>query len=152
MPIPEMTPESAKTLLDDGEGYFYVDVRTVTEFVEGHVPGAVNVPLLEHNPASGMMEPNPQFLSVMESTFARDARLILGCRSGGRSAMAVELLQRFGYGNARNMVGGFIGGEDSFGNVIRGWLALKYPVEFGDGGDASYAKVLTKSQFNETRK
>ena len=41
MPIPEMTPESAKTLLDDGEGYFYVDVRTVTEFVEGHVPGAV---------------------------------------------------------------------------------------------------------------
>src|SRR5687767_13784376 len=46
-------PEEAEKLI--AEGYTYVDVRSVPEFEQGHVPGALNVPLL-HSAAGGMQE------------------------------------------------------------------------------------------------
>ncbi len=65
-------PAGARELVQ-GE-HDVIDVRSVEEFEEGHVPGAYNVPLLFRG-AMGM-SPNPAFLEVMLRHFARDRRLV----------------------------------------------------------------------------
>ena len=42
--VKRVTPPEASTLL--GEGWVYLDVRSIPEFDDGHPPGAANVPLL----------------------------------------------------------------------------------------------------------
>jgi E3 ubiquitin-protein ligase RNF13 len=69
-------PAGVRRLLEPDSGYLYVDVRTVEEFEQGHVPGAYNVPLLFRTPVG--MEPNPEFLAVVQRRFAKDQKLVLG--------------------------------------------------------------------------
>ncbi len=143
--IPEITPADAKKRLDERNGYLYLDVRSVAEFRAGHVPGAINIPIAEPNPATGQMEPNPEFLAVVEATISPETPLIVGCKSGGRSARACAVLLRAGYAGPRNMVGGFGGAVDESGQVIHeGWSTLGFPVEQGDGGNRSFQSVSTK--------
>lgn len=145
MAIPEITPAEAKKLLDENNDYVYLDVRSVAEFVAGHAPGAMNIPIAEPNPATGQMEPNPDFLSVVEATIPRDAKLIVGCKSGGRSARAAAMLFQTGYANVHNMVGGFGGAVGPDGMVVtKGWSMLGYPVERGEAGERSYKSISVK--------
>lgn len=147
MTIPEVTPAEAKKLLDENAGYVYLDVRSVSEFVAGHAPGAMNIPIAEPNAATGQMEPNPDFLSVVEATIPRDAKLIVGCKSGNRSARACGMLIRAYYNSPHNMVGGFGGALAPDGTVTtKGWSMLGYPVEHGDGGELSYQALVSKSR------
>ncbi|MGC4070463.1 MAG: rhodanese-like domain-containing protein [Polyangiaceae bacterium] len=90
-----VTPEEAKALLD--EGYVYLDVRSEPEFEAGHPPKAINVPL-QHAAAGGMV-PNDDFLAVVEANLAKDARVVIGCKAGGRSRRAAEILSAAGYEN-----------------------------------------------------
>lgn len=71
-----LDPKAVKQRLDQG-GWTYLDVRTVEEFEEGHVPGAYNVPILFRNPASGMT-PNPEFVAVVKRHFGPEARIVFG--------------------------------------------------------------------------
>ncbi|KAL9682420.1 hypothetical protein QQ045_014218 [Rhodiola kirilowii] len=86
-------------------GHKYLDVRTRQEFDEGHVSGAVNIPYLLSN--EGSMSKNPKFLEVA-SKFGGDDKIIVGCRSGKRSLMAVEDLRSAGYSKATNIEGGYL--------------------------------------------
>ncbi len=61
----------------DGGNWIYVDVRTVEEFVQGHVPGAWNVPFAFSDPAGGMV-PNAAFVEVITRHFTFDSHLVLG--------------------------------------------------------------------------
>ena len=141
MPIAQVTPEEAKRLLDSG-GFVYLDVRTVPEFVNGHAPSALNIPVAEVNPQTGRMEINEKFLGVVAANIPPDAQLIVGCKTGGRSATACEMLAQAGYKNLRNMLGGFSGVTDPNGQVVQeGWSTLGYPVERGDGGAKSYSSL-----------
>ncbi len=145
MSITQVTPEEAKRLLDSG-GYVYLDVRTVPEFVAGHPPSAYNVPVAEPNPATGQMEVNPRFLSVVQGALPPGTALVVGCRTGGRSAMACEMLADVGYKNLRNMEGGFAGTTDSTGQIVQeGWSTLGQPIERGDGGKKSYATLTART-------
>jgi len=145
MNIVNITPEEAKRLLDSA-GFVYLDVRTVPEFVNGHAPAAWNVPVAEVNPATGRMEPTAAFQGVIERNFPRDAHLVVGCKTGGRSAAACEILARAGYKNLRNIDGGFMGVTDPSGQVVKeGWSTLGYPVERGDGGEKSYESLRCKA-------
>ena len=147
MVIPEITPADAKKRLDERNGYVYLDVRSVAEFAAGHVPGAINIPIAEPNPATGQMEPNPDFLFVVEAAIPRDAKLIVGCKSGGRSARACGMLLRAGYTDPRNMVGGFGGAVGPDGAVVsEGWSMLGYPIEHGEEGEGSYKSILGKTR------
>lgn len=67
-----------------------IDVREQEEFAEGHVDGAVNIPLsnLTHN--------------MRLNTIPKNQPLVLYCRSGNRSAHAMRLLQQIGYRNVTN--------------------------------------------------
>jgi rhodanese-related sulfurtransferase len=141
MSIAQVPPEEAKRLLDSG-GAVYLDVRTVPEFVNGHAPSALNIPVVEMNPQIGAMELNEKFLGVVAANIPPDTQLIVGCKTGGRSATACEMLAQAGYKNLRNLVGGFGGVTDPAGQVVQeGWSTLGYPVERGDGGAKSYSSL-----------
>jgi len=134
MSITQVTPEEAKRLLDRG-GILYLDVRTVPEFVNGHPPSALN-------PQTGRMEVNEKFLGVVTANISPDAQLLVGCKTGGRSATACDMLTKAGYKNLRNVIGGFAGVTDPAGQVVQeGWSTLGYPIERGDGEAKSYSSL-----------
>ena len=145
MAIPEITPEQAKTRLDSGQGYVYLDVRTVPEFNNGRPPGALNIPVAEPNPVLGQMELNPKFMALVEATFSKDSRILVGCKTGGRSAKATEMMLKAGYKDVVSVDGGFMGITDDKGDVVKeGWSTLGYPVERGEAGERGYAAISRK--------
>jgi rhodanese-related sulfurtransferase len=134
-------PEEAEKLI--AEGYTYVDVRSVPEFEQGHVPGALNVPLL-HSAAGGMQE-NPDFMSVMEGAFDKSEKLLLGCRSGNRSLRAAKMLSIAGFENLTELLTGWEGSRDAFGRPQPGWSKKGLPVETGNPEGQSYDSVRQRA-------
>jgi len=133
MQIPQITPEDARGLLDTRR-WTYLDVRTMPEFFQGHVPGSINIPVAEISLATSRLEFNPNFLSAVQSRIPVDTNLIVGCKSGVRSMSACEVLMSAGYANVRNLDGGFGGVTDGSGQIIQdGWATLGYPIERGAG-------------------
>jgi len=126
MSIRETTPEQARALLQD-EGWTYLDVRTVEEFEAGHVPGAYNIPIFFAG--SYGMQPNADFVEAVKRTFQATERLVVGCKAGGRSRRACELLAHAGFGELVNMDGGFHGRPDETGRIVQqGWQASGFEV------------------------
>lgn len=147
MAVKQISPEEAKALLDSGDGYIYVDVRSLQEFEQGHPAGAYNVPYKHVNPEMRMLQENPDFLSVMQASFPTDAKLLLGCATGIRSNTAGYLLEQHGYTDLSNIQAGFSGQKDMMGNIIKaGWQQLKYPVESGDGKNKGYKALSQKKE------
>lgn len=65
-----------------------VDVRTPVEFADGHVAGSINIPLDQFQARMGEIDPSQP--------------VILCCASGGRSAMAKQILEGAGHTQAHN--------------------------------------------------
>ena len=123
--VERISAKDAKRRMDE-EGWVYVDVRSVPEFEQGHPNGAYNVPLLHMG--EGGMQPNPSFLDVVSRTFAKDDKIVIGCRSGVRSLRAAELLEGAGYTHVAEQRGGYGGARGSFGQVSEpGWQAEGLP-------------------------
>src|SRR5215471_6374574 len=89
MPNRIMPQEAAKLV---AEGYTYVDVRSIPEYEQGHPAGAKNVPFMHLE--GGRMVLNAEFMQVMEKLYPKDSKLVVGCKSGGRSLQAATLLER----------------------------------------------------------
>ena len=68
--------------------YYLVDVRTLAEYREGHIPTAANIPVGD--------------IGSRPPTSGKTDLVILYCRSGSRSATAKQLLERLGYTNVVN--------------------------------------------------
>ena len=137
MSYENVDPSQAQELLDGGEDYTYVDVRSIPEFENGHPAGAVHVPLMhrEHD----QMVPNMDFLRICELNFDHGARLIIGCQSGARSLRAAEALVAAGYEGIVHMDGGFGGARNEMGQIVaEGWMQQGLPVEYGAGDSQSY--------------
>ncbi len=126
--------------LQTEEGYSYIDVRSVPEFENGHPEGACSVPLLHLDTATRQMQPNPDFLAVVQAHFPTGGKLLIGCQMGGRSARAAQLLASAGYETAVNVDGGFGGRRDPVtGQVMaEGWAPAGLPVEGGGAADRGY--------------
>lgn len=138
MTIKRVTPDEASKLLE--QGWKYVDVRSVVEFEQGHPAGSYNVPLLHRGP--GGMTPNPDFLAVMESCFAADDKLVLGCRTGSRSLRAANALADSGFETVVDMRGGFGGERTPSGSVTcEGWQARDLPVATAPETGRSYSEL-----------
>ena len=122
------------------EGYSYIDVRSISEFENGHPEGASSVPLLHLDTATRQMRPNPDFLAVMQAHFAAGAKLLIGCQMGGRSARAAQVLAGAGYETAVNVDGGFGGRRDPATSRVmaEGWAEAGLPVETGASADRGY--------------
>ena len=75
-------------------GAVLLDVRTHSEYEQGHIPGSFNLPLQELDNAEALLD-------------NKEVPLYVYCRSGTRSRQAVHQLQYMGYENAKN-IGGII--------------------------------------------
>ncbi len=126
------------------QGYEYLDVRSRPEFDQGHPSGAWNVPLLNAGPG-GRMQANADFMAVVKANFAPDAKLLVGCKSGGRSARAVQMLAEVGYSELVDVRGGFSGEPDPAGGVaVAGWKDSGLPVSEQPEAGHSYAELREK--------
>lgn len=90
--IQEVHHQVAKAMLD--AGVQLVDVRYEEEFVDGHIPGAIHIPLHE------LRDKAPSLLNP-------DQRYVVCCRSGKRSRVGALLLSQFGF-QAVSMQGGLL--------------------------------------------
>jgi rhodanese-related sulfurtransferase len=139
--VRRVLPDEAKQLMD--EGWTYLDVRSVREFEGGHPEGAYNIPLLDLGP--GGMQPNPDFMAAAERTFPRDARLVVGCGSGGRSLRAASMLEAAGFQNVIDQRAGFGGSQDALGRVEQGWAARGLPVSRAAAPGRSWRELAGKA-------
>jgi phage shock protein E len=87
----------------NGTAHLLLDVRTPEEYADGHISGAVNIPLAE---LANQLSQVPQNIPV-----------VVYCRSGNRSAQAATLLKEAGYTQVLDMGG------------IVDWVEAGYPVE-----------------------
>jgi hydroxyacylglutathione hydrolase len=81
-----------------------LDVRSATEWDEGHLPGASHVPL--------------GYLSDRLGDIPRDRPVVVQCQSGGRSSIAASILERAGFSDVSNLTGG-----------LSAWTASGLPLE-----------------------
>lgn len=110
-----ISPAEAFAKMND-EGFTYVDVRTPEEFEAGHPRGARNVPL------------GDTFVIDMAKAFARDAKIIVGCKAGGRSARAAHELAAAGFTNVLDQRAGWDGTRGTFGEIVEpGWSRCGLP-------------------------
>ena len=141
----EINPKIAKDTLDGAKPAIYLDVRTAEEFAQGHVPGAYCIPIRQLTP-TGMMQPNEDFPRVVQAHVPKDATIIVGCKSGQRSAQAADLMVRLGYTDVSNMLGGFCGQHSPGGEMMQaGWQDLTYPVSNTPTEGRSYAELLAQA-------
>lgn len=88
-----------------GSGAYVVDVRTPQEFAQGHVPGAINLPVEE--------------VARWADTLPKDKPVYLYCRSGNRSRQAAAYLKGKGYTNLYNVEGGVLAIESAGYPLVR---------------------------------
>ncbi len=100
----------------DPEKVKILDVRTNEEFLfVGHAPMAWNIPIFVQKyewdaaKAKYPMAPNPDFLPEVAKLAKPTDTLLVTCRSGGRSAMAVNQLAQAGFKNLYNIIDGVEG-------------------------------------------
>ena len=130
MSVKQIDPKQTYETLRQDSNAVYLDVRTSAEFEAGHVPGAVNIPVMSPDPLSRRMTPNPNFLETVQAAYSKDKKVICGCQMGGRSQFAAEMLDRAGFTDVSNMTGGFGGAKDPMGRLVApGWLQSDLPVE-----------------------
>jgi rhodanese-related sulfurtransferase len=144
--VKRVTPVEAEALLK--QGWIYLDVRSIPEFEGGHPTGAANVPLLHQT--GGRMAPNPAFQSVVEWNFPKDAKIVVGCKAGGRSLQAATLMEAAGYTNIVDMRGGFHGERDNFGRVsCAGWAECGLPCEASADAEKTYAQLEMRATLRK---
>lgn len=81
-----------------------LDVRSQTEWQQGHIPGSLNLPLNQ--------------LASRLSELPREGNLVVHCQGGYRSAIASSLLQGEGFEHVFDLVGGY-----------KAWVQSKLPTE-----------------------
>ncbi len=95
----DVTPEEALKIIESGREVFVLDVRTPEEFESGHLPNAVNIDILD---------------SGFSDRFARTIHggcCLVYCKSGVRSAKALEALRDMGLACIYHMHAGYTGWE-----------------------------------------
>ena len=88
--------------LDDDDKAFIVDVRTIEEYEESHIPNSKLMDI--KNPKS--------FIEEIEN-LDKDLNYYVYCHSGVRSVQACQIMKTFGINNVYNLLGGISewGGE-----------------------------------------
>jgi rhodanese-related sulfurtransferase len=103
--LPQISVDELHARIKDAaQGLQIVDVRRPAEFADGHVPGAVNIPMID-------LEENYQELDARRPTHVI-------CAGGYRSSAAASLLESKGFNELYNVTGG-----------TSAWINAQYPTE-----------------------
>ncbi len=93
-----------------------LDVRTIDEYLNiGHAEMAYNIPAFlqtydwDAEKKCFSFKMNDDFVAQVKEVCKPDDIILVTCRSGGRSALAVNLLEKLGYKFAYNITDGFEG-------------------------------------------
>ncbi len=92
-----------------------IDVREPGEYAAGHIVGAVNIPrgVLEFE-----VDGHPAVNCRKDAALShRQQPVVLYCRTGGRSALAAEALDRLGFREPLSLAGGFMAWAEAGGAV-----------------------------------
>ena len=98
----DINVQELKQKIDSGEEFVFIDVREVHEYEEFNL-GAKLIPLGNIATAISDLEEH------------KEAEVIVHCRSGARSGMAQQLLTEAGFKNVRNLLGGVLAWQETFG-------------------------------------
>lgn len=102
----KIKPEELKKMIDSGsKDYILIDVRDDSEFKEGHMPTAINIPL--------------NIIASKQDILAKDKKIIVYCNAGNRSYMAYRKLMRMEYKNL-------------YQTLFADWQSSKMPVIKGN--------------------
>jgi len=93
-------------------GVRIIDVRAPHEWAEGHLPGAIHIPL------ASLPE------RAAELAASAGGPIAIHCRGGGRSSIASSLLQAHGVAQVMNVTEGY-----------EGWVAAGYPIDRDEESD-----------------
>lgn len=104
--IKQTTVADVKRRMDAGEQFHLVDTREESEWARGHIAGARWL-------GKGIIERD-----IEAQIPDKNAKIILYCGGGFRSALAADNLQKMGYTNVESMDGGW-----------RGWTEAGLPTE-----------------------
>lgn len=72
--------------------FFIIDVRSKKEYQEGHINGAINIPLFS--------------IKKNIDKINKDKKILVYCQSGTRSQKALVILKELGFENVYNLKGG----------------------------------------------
>ncbi|MBM3152526.1 MAG: rhodanese-like domain-containing protein [Chloroflexi bacterium] len=106
-PLPEGTPAEVsvtEAYRKYSEGVFVLDVRTIEEWDEFHIPGTTLIPLDE--------------LPTRLDELPAGVEIVVVCRSGNRSQQGRDILAAAGFDEVSSMAGG-----------VNAWRSAGYPVE-----------------------
>ncbi|HBB37986.1 MAG: Rhodanese domain protein [Candidatus Magasanikbacteria bacterium GW2011_GWD2_43_18] len=88
--------EEFKEMEKNGEEFFLLDVRTKSEWDGGHIDGSVQL---------SVSAVQTEIENVIPD---KDTRIVVYCATGGRSLMAVTVMQMMGYTNLMNLEDGYV--------------------------------------------
>jgi adenylyltransferase/sulfurtransferase len=88
----QVTPEDVQRRQAAGEKLFFLDVREREEYSDAHIAGSTLIPLGQ--------------LANRLAILPRDQTIVAVCRSGNRSATAIDVLKRAGFSDVLNLKGG----------------------------------------------
>ena len=92
--ISEITAKDLKTMIDRKDKFVLVDVREPHEYQIAKIPGSRLIPL-------GEVAQRANELDTADD-------IVVHCRSGARSAKAIQTLQKMGFKRLRNLKGGVL--------------------------------------------
>jgi rhodanese-related sulfurtransferase len=99
--VKETNVADVKRRIDGGEKMTLIDVREDNEWAQGHLPGAIHM-------GRGIIERDVE--TRIPDT---NAKMVLYCGGGFRSAMVADNLQKMGYTNVESMDGGWKGWNEA---------------------------------------
>jgi len=99
--VKETNVGDVKRRIEAGEKFLLVDVREDNEWAKGHLPGAMHL-------GKGIIERD-----IEQRVPDTNAKLVLYCGGGFRSALVADNLQKMGYTNVESMDGGWKGWLDA---------------------------------------
>ncbi len=109
-PLPaaeKVTAEVLQARMAAGEDLLVLDVRSADEYAAGHVPGAINVPHGELTPSHAAVRA------------WKERPVVVYCRSGRRSAIAIDVLEQAGFRRVQHLDGDMLGWEAQQRQLVR---------------------------------
>jgi rhodanese-related sulfurtransferase len=116
--VREIQPWELREELDRGRPLLLIDVREPDEFAGARIPGSINVP-------RGVLEQACEWdydETVPDLAGRRDRPIAVVCRSGRRSLLAADTMQRLGFVEVVSLKTG-----------VRGWNDFEQPLVDGEG-------------------
>ncbi len=93
--VTQISAEDLHEMVTGSEKFILLDVRAPLEFEDGHIEGAINIPVAD--------------LRERHTELKKQDATILVCSSGNRSSLGVSILRQHGFKNLYNVAGGMTG-------------------------------------------